>query len=703
MSQVLDWLGPEGCFAKRHPRYEFREGQVAMARAVIDALEHEQILLCEAGTGTGKTLAYLLPAIQSGRKVVVSTATRALQDQILVADLPLIQRTLGLTVDAAVMKGLSNYLCRRRLAQESSRHDLTTETRRRLRLIQDFAEHSQSGDKSELVELPEDDPLWERVTSSSDTRLGASCPYHAECFVTRMRERAAQASLVIVNHHLFFADLALRGPHPGRVLPDYDALILDEAHQLESIAVEFFGARVSQRRISRLLGELESVMEALRSHLPEAVASTATLGARVTGAASGLFAALLADGTGEDGRREVGRDDLRGGLLAHWLALDAELEALAAHVELVTSKQGELRSSLGTLPRPTAVFDLEVMERRLTELRETLSVIFESGPDRVVWVEQGERNVTLSSSPIDASPTLRAKLFSRMRAVVLTSATLTTAPARGHLSEAVPSFEYLRARLGLTELESPVVELLVASPFDYQKCSLLYTPRDLPAPSESQFLERAAERIAELVRLTDGGAFVLTTSIRSMKLLAAALRVRLPAFPRLMQGDAPKGELLARFRDDPRSVLVATVSFWEGVDVPGHALRLVILEKIPFSVPTDPLVRARALAIEEAGGNPFVEYFLPAAAIALKQGFGRLIRTRDDTGIVALLDERVHRRGYGQRLLASLPPARRTDSFEAVTRFWRGCVASMPPVDQSPDQRGEGSHGDQPEAPDQGV
>jgi ATP-dependent DNA helicase DinG len=299
-----------------------------------------------------------------------------------------------------------------------------------------------------------------------------------------------------------------------------------------------------------------------------------------------------------------------------------------------------------------------------------LSTIAEDKTKRVIWVEQTERTTSVTSAPVDLSHLLRSRIFEALPCVVLTSATLTTATS-SLVSKDIPSFSYLRERLGISELGRPVVELSVESPFDYETRAMLYVPKDLPAPADPRFVETAAERISELIDLTAGGAFVLTTSLRSMQRLYVALKQRHAALPVMVQGEAPKGELLQRFRQRDDSVLVATTSFWEGVDVPGRALRLVVLEKIPFYVPTDPLVRARSLALEAEGKNPFMDYIVPAAAIALKQGFGRLIRNRSDAGIVALLDERLHRRGYGQRLLRSLPPAKRTDSIEALRRFWR--------------------------------
>jgi ATP-dependent DNA helicase DinG len=331
----------------------------------------------------------------------------------------------------------------------------------------------------------------------------------------------------------------------------------------------------------------------------------------------------------------------------------------------------QLRSGSGNRDLASIQESLDVTARRLDEQRLALSTIAEDKNKRVLWVEHTERTTSVTSAPVDLSSLLRSRIFESVPSVVLTSATLTTATS-SLVTEANSSFRYLRDRLGMTELGRPLVELCVESPFDYPKQSILYTPKDLPSPADARFTVAAAARIGELIELTAGGAFVLTTSLRSMQRLYEELKVRHPDLPVMIQGEAPKGELLKRFRQRDDSVLVATASFWEGVDVPGRNLRLVVLEKIPFYVPTDPLVRARSLVLEAEGKNPFMDYIVPAAAITLKQGFGRLIRNRSDAGIVALLDERLHRRGYGQRLLKSLPPAKRTDSLETVRRFWAG-------------------------------
>ncbi len=652
-----------------------------MARAVQYALERDEVLLCEAGTGTGKTLAYLVPAILSGKKVIVSTATHALEEQIYARDLPLIRRTLGLEPRAALMKGLGNYVCRRRYEQvRAGALALPSHVAPALDVVQAWLHRTETGDIAEVAELAESDSIWGELTASPDTRLGSACSHHPECFVTRMKRAAEAARLVVVNHHLFFADLALRGAHPGRVLPDYDAVIFDEAHGLEDVATDFFGVQVSPSRIERVGRDAERALGVLRGADPSLVdESSLRLPAELREASVYFWDQLQREIGQREVRTTVEREIWTGQLAGLWHRLDAALEALAGAASAARVRVGEQRTRGGDARLGAATLEaLESSERRLESLRDQLAAVVESAPGRVCWIEWGARNIRLSSSPVDVSSIFRERIFESIPAVVLTSATLATACSPRAVATDVPGpprpsgpFGYLRARLGLEELERQVVETVVPSPFEFSQRALLYTPRDLPSPQSRDFLGAAAERVAALVEVTGGGAFVLTTSLRSMHALARQLRERAAPARVLLQGESPKSALLEEFRCAEDAILVATMSFWEGVDVPGRSLRLVVLEKLPFFVPTDPIVQARSVAIEEAGGNPFMELHLPAAAITLKQGFGRLIRTAHDFGIVALLDERVHRRGYGMKLLASLPPAARTTELSRVRSFWR--------------------------------
>jgi ATP-dependent DNA helicase DinG len=527
-----------------------------------------------------------------------------------------------------------------------------------LQLLERWSLDTETGDVSELAGLAENDPIWPHVTSSSETRLGTPCPHFAECFVTRLRRDAEASRLIIVNHHLFFADLALRGPHPGSVLPDYDAVVFDEAHRLEDVASLYFGTRVSRARCDRLERDLERAI----------VTDPLGPGRRVVDLLQGAFGhfweVLRANVRGGEPRLTLERDFWIGGAQQAYFGVDQALEGVAAFLQTSSVTDDErIRQEVA-----------ELLSRRLSTLRDELATIVDGASGSVIWLDVAP--MALSSTPVDLSSVLQDRLFERVPSVVLTSATLaTTARPKSIDAGSSSPFAYIRRRLGLVDAVA-TSELIVESPFDFEQNALLYTPSDLPPAGTPGFLETAADRVLELVKLTDGGAFVLTTSLKSMRGLHQLLQTRLDQRPLFVQGQAPKQALISAFRAAGDAVLVATQSFWEGVDVPGQALRLVVLEKLPFFVPSDPIVKARSLAIERDGGNPFMELFVPGAAIALKQGFGRLIRSKSDVGVVALFDERVHTRGYGQRLLAALPPARRTASLDEVAAFWARATAT---------------------------
>lgn len=678
---VDDVLGPGSPLARRLPGYEQRDGQLAMARAVHRALEHDGHLFVEAGTGTGKTFAYLVPAVLSGRKVVVSTATHALQEQIFEKDLPFVRAILaehGVPLRAALMKGLSNYLCKRRFSERMrSGEPVSPELAR----IERWALETQTGDRAELATLGDDAAAWRDVQSGTDTRIGAGCRFYDECFVTRMRREAESAQILVVNHHLFFADLALKTGKSngfGGAIPPYDAVVFDEAHQIESVATDFFGVHVGSSRLDRL------VRDARRAVLGARILNSSSMRVLddVDAAAHAFFKTWLSAGDTGDGRKMLAPDawtparrDGAGrldvalqGLVAMALAFDED-DALA----MIARRAAELRADLARVhassredkPERHWEPDDELLMRKAAQG-------FEGG---IGWVDvrKGPRDrggravVALGASPVDLAPLLRDRLFERVASVVCTSATLATSTHAG------PSFHFARGRLGaLPETD----ELVVPSPFDFQARAALYVAEDLPEPNAPEFEASCAMRARELTDITGGGAFVLCTSNRAMRAIHAALGAMDAATPPrrgplLVQGEAPKHVLLERFRAAGDAVLVATMSFWEGVDVPGRALRLVVIDKIPFAVPTEPVVAARSAKIESEGGNAFTQYAVPAAAIALKQGFGRLIRTKKDAGIVALLDRRAAKRGYGRALLESLPPARRVRTVDAVRDFWR--------------------------------
>jgi ATP-dependent DNA helicase DinG len=605
-----------------------------MAEAVLRRLDEEGVLLVEAGTGTGKTLAYLLAAAISGKKVVVSTGTKNLQDQIMEHDLPLVSRILGADVQSACMKGLANYLCLRRF-EEYRGSDAGLAPDVAFDAIVRWSRRTATGDRAELGELAEDLAVWGDVSSSVETRIGSKCDHFEACFVTRMRREAERARIVVVNHHLFFADLAAG----GGVLPEHDAVIVDEAHLVEDVATSFFGTRVSARSVKMLARDARRALVTAGLLSRTGAGDAAVLLREVEGAGAAFFEALPPT----EGRTHLDRAEWDGRLGEPYARLDDALDGLAAYLRTVVAKSEAIA----------------VGARRARTVREELGRISDgSGRAWVAWTEGRGARGAVGGSPVDLSEMLRERFFYRTPHVVLTSATLTVGGR----------FDFVRERLGI---DFDVDEVALSSPFDYPSQALLYVPKHLPEPRDGAFADAVADEAAALVEIVGGGAFVLCTSLRNMRAVHARLEARLPRRP-LLQGERPRHALLEAFRRDGDAVLVATASFWQGVDVPGRALRLVVIDKLPFEVPTDPIVAARTRAMEEDGRSPFVEYHVPAAALALKQGFGRLIRTRRDRGIVAVCDRRIVTRGYGRRFLDALPPAARATGIEEVVRFWRG-------------------------------
>lgn len=701
---AAELLGPAGPFAEAMPGYESRPGQLEMARAVERCLGQDGIAMIEAGTGTGKTLAYLVPALLEAhrKKIVISTATRALQDQIFNKDLPLLERVLGTGLPVALMKGLPNYVCQRRYREFIGSIDsFDPRFSRALPLVHDWLGSSTTGTLEEFDALAEDDPIWARIAASSERRIGPPCQYFESCYVTRMKRDAAEARIIVVNHHLFFADLALRGEHPASVLPDYDAVIFDEAHQLEDVATEHFGVSVSSARISRLCSDAYPLLER------ELGGASADHTRRIQEACEAFFDALAQGAArGGEGRAALPAEIWSGPVESRWFALDTALEGLGARLHAIDMAREHDDDLHSVAAASTPGEALSALARRVLSVRDDLASIARGAPGSVTWFEAGGRTRKLSASPVDVADLFRSRLFDVVSSVVLTSATLSTADPKpapapsvavvraraasdegedevpidadpeSELAAAAPEkprgpFRFQRQRLGLDPGLYHVDELRVPSPFDFEARALLYLPKDLPLPDEPEFVASAAERSAQLIEGCDGGAFVLTTSLRSMHAIHRALEPRLQGRALLLQGQAPKAALIERFRVEGNAVLVATLSFWQGVDVPGAALRLVVLEKAPFPVPSDPIVEARSRSLREAGESPFTRLHLPLAQLTLKQGFGRLIRSESDYGVVALLDGRVHRRGYGRRLLEGLPPARRVSELEAVQAFWQ--------------------------------
>ena len=638
-------LGPGGRLSRALAGYEHRPEQLTLAREVARAFDERRMLVAEAGTGTGKTLAYLVPAILSGRRTVISTATKNLQDQLFHKDLPLVRDALDLPVRATLLKGRANYLCLHRL--ERARTGALLDSREdadAFGVLLRWAERTETGDRAELL-LPEGFGGWRQVSTTPEGCLGTRCPQHGACFVTRLRQQAEESELVVVNHALFFADLVVRtGRGSGEgVLPRYEAVIFDEAHGLEDAATEFFGTTVSSHRFEELSRDAQTALpvDDARAGMLSALAVKMRTQAEALWSAAPRTVGMTEEGTVR--------------------LTPASLAPLVPRFQAVLEGLG----ALGVFASGAEEPDLVAVSRRAAELGAELDFIRRAeAPDHVYWAEGRGRGLYLRAAPISIAEAMRDRLYQAVDTVVFTSATLRTGS----------SFEYFCRQVGLLdgagEAVAPLTQLAVPSSFDYGRQCALYLPPGLPEPREPGFTDAVAEEIARLVEVTGGRAFALFTSLRNMERVHALLSGRLP-YPMLLQGDAPKPVLLDAFQSTP-SVLFASASFWEGVDVPGEALSLVVLDKLPFAAPTHPVVAARIEALEQAGREPFSSYQLPEAALALRQGFGRLIRTRTDRGIVALLDVRVGRRAYGRQLLAGLPPARRFRELEPLAEWFRG-------------------------------
>lgn len=644
-------FGPRGKIAALHPHFEFRPGQLEMAEAVSDAIEHEHHLLVEAGTGTGKTLAYLIPAVQSGKRVVISTGTKNLQEQLFFKDVPFVEQLFPGRFQACLMKGRSNYLCLKKFTEMQSQGLLDSpEEVEILRDITTWAETTETGDRAELTGLPEDLALWSRLDARAEDCLGQKCSDYERCFVVRMRERARKSDILIANHHLVFADLAVRESDFGAVLPDYDVLILDEAHAIENIATQYFGMQVSNYRVDELVRDTRAAMKAHNISSEELNDGLNQLAAR----AMTFFGLLM---------RPEGRYD--------WIPLLPRLPHLEETFQVLTLALQGLESRLENLPDKPEV--LYALIRRSRLLAADLGFLVRHGSgDFVYWLEcRGGRRrarvdrpnrvgIFLQASPIHVAALLKERLFDRVRTAILTSATLSV---DGH-------FNFIRTRVGLSDPEgtSRTRELLCASHFDHERQAILFVPTDLPAVSSARYTDSSVELIAQLLELTEGHAFVLFTSNRQMELSYRALDKRID-YPVLVQGEAGRTALLNTFRKTRHAVLCATASFWQGVDVAGEQLSCVIIDKLPFAVPDDPIVRARTQALEDKGRNGFLEYQVPEAVIQLKQGLGRLIRSTRDYGLLAVLDDRVIRKRYGQMFLSSLPSYRITHDLPEVRAF----------------------------------
>ena len=631
---IRQFFSRKGPLSRWHPNYEHRPGQLQMAEAVASALEEKKPLLVEAGTGTGKTLAYLVPAILSGKRIVISTGTKNLQEQLFYKDVPFLAGHFERPLNVCYMKGRSNYLCRQKLYDAGKEAVLSgLEEVADYQIIRKWEETTETGDRAEITSLAENSAVWAKLDARRDLCTGQKCPQFERCFLTRMHQRAVDSDIIIVNHHLFFADLAVKDEDYGGIIPEYTAVIFDEAHEVEDVAGQYFGLSISNYQFQELRRdvaalarqkefgsqELDRILEALGEHADS-------------------FFALFPANEGRTGFR--GQEEFIECHGEAYRMVRSALELVGTHLQLIKDEPEE------AIP----------LFRRARELHDALGAWMEHvDRSNVYWIERRGRGCFLQATPIDVAPLLSERLFDRVDTVVLTSATLAVAG----------TFEYARTRLGVRHART----LIVPGHFDFRSQALLYVPPHLPDPRDGGFTHAASREILKLLRLSRGRAFVLFTSFQQMRLVYERVSPVIE-YPTLLQGTAPRSALLEGFRSTPGAVLFATASFWQGVDVPGEQLSCVIIDKLPFAVPSDPVVEARMRSIREDGGNPFYDYQIPQAALALKQGFGRLIRSRSDRGVLALLDNRISKQRYGQVFFDSLPDYAFTTEIDDVEKFF---------------------------------
>lgn len=641
MRDIAEILGPDGLLAGSLAGFAYRPQQMEMAQRVAEVLERGEVLICEAGTGTGKTFAYLVPALLSGRKVIISTGTRNLQDQLFHRDLPLVREALALPTRVALLKGRSNYLCRHRLQITLSEGRLgSREMVDQLMQVQRWSGRTRDGDISELTELAEQARIWPLVTSTSDNCLGQECPVYDDCHLVEARRRAQEADMVVINHHLMCADFSLREEGFGELLPQADCFVVDEAHQLPEVASNFFGTTVSGRQLLELVRDTETEYLKDAGDLQEIPEQAAALGKTV-----------------RDLRLLFGLDSRRGA----WSEIAADKRVIAA-LQRVRSCLDQLAALLDAVQGRGKGLDSCLARCRKTG--EALSGLFdrEQEDQEIRWFETQRQSFRLNSTPLQIADLFQVQMARHQGSWIFTSATLAVGDSFGHFQR----------QLGLESAQTARWD----SPFDYPSQALWFVPRGLPDPRSDGFTAAVVELAQEVLEASGGRAFLLFTSHRALREAADLLSARID-YPILVQGSAPKDELLERFRRLGNAVLLGSASFWEGVDVRGDALSCVIIDKLPFASPGDPVLQARIDALRRAGGNPFMEFQVPQAAIALKQGGGRLIRDAGDRGVLVVCDPRLLKKGYGQRFLDSMPPMSRTRDMHDVKQFFSNSTAPV--------------------------
>ncbi len=626
------YLGSKGPFAKALPDFAPRAQQIDMADAVEVALANNQVLVCEAGTGIGKTFAYLVPALLSGRRVIVSTGTKTLQDQLYEKDLPLVRKALGVAVKTALLKGRANYLCRYRLEEGGDWRGLGREEMGQLGEIRVWSRMTRSGDIAEVRGVDENSRIWPRVTSTVDNCLGQECSAYDDCFVYEARREAQKADLVVINHHLLCADLGLKEEGFGDLLPVADAYIIDEAHQLPAVASNFFGQTLSSRQLLDLAQDSIDEQVGGAGDVPE-----------IADKARALTRAVY------DFRISMGQE----GLQTSWKAITSK-PSVKQGVEHVQQGLQALLDSLE--PNAERSKGLDSCWHRCAELKQSLHQVTNPNDDaHIHWLDTFKRGFGIHMTPLDIAETYQQRLPEKPAAWVYTSATLAVGE----------KFDYFTRQLGLGEAKSQQLD----SPFDYQRNALLYLPPQMPQPNEARYTQVVIDRALPVIRAAGGRCFMLFTSYRALRQAETELSQKLD-YPVLVQGSAPKGQLLERFRELGNAVLLATASFWEGVDVRGDALSCVIIDKLPFASPGNPVLQARLDAMRANGTEPFMHYQLPRAVITLKQGVGRLIRDVSDRGVLMLCDPRLTSKAYGRVFLNSLPDMPRSNDIADVQAFF---------------------------------